>query len=112
MTAVNLRLAVALKAEALEYAQSLGISLNALVAVAVREYLDVRKRPRTEVAAGTRVAAPAPTRARRAPTPAAPASPEAAEGAPSKARGDVPKVGRNDPCPCGSGLKYKRCHGA
>jgi preprotein translocase subunit SecA len=22
-----------------------------------------------------------------------------------------PKVGRNDPCPCGSGLKYKRCHG-
>ena len=23
----------------------------------------------------------------------------------------IPKVGRNDPCPCGSGLKYKRCHG-
>lgn len=23
----------------------------------------------------------------------------------------VPKVGRNDPCPCGSGLKYKKCHG-
>ena len=23
----------------------------------------------------------------------------------------VVKVGRNDPCPCGSGLKYKRCHG-
>jgi preprotein translocase subunit SecA len=22
------------------------------------------------------------------------------------------KVGRNDPCPCGSGRKYKRCHGA
>jgi preprotein translocase subunit SecA len=22
------------------------------------------------------------------------------------------KVGRNDPCPCGSGQKYKRCHGA
>jgi hypothetical protein len=22
-----------------------------------------------------------------------------------------PKVGRNDPCPCGSGNKYKRCHG-
>ncbi|MGQ0723494.1 MAG: SEC-C metal-binding domain-containing protein, partial [Candidatus Eiseniibacteriota bacterium] len=20
-------------------------------------------------------------------------------------------VGRNDPCPCGSGQKYKRCHG-
>jgi preprotein translocase subunit SecA len=24
---------------------------------------------------------------------------------------DMPKVGRNDPCPCGSGLKYKKCHG-
>jgi uncharacterized protein len=23
-----------------------------------------------------------------------------------------PKVGRNDPCPCGSGRKYKQCHGA
>ena len=24
---------------------------------------------------------------------------------------DGPKVGRNDPCPCGSGKKYKHCHG-
>ncbi|HZT56280.1 MAG TPA: preprotein translocase subunit SecA, partial [Burkholderiaceae bacterium] len=24
---------------------------------------------------------------------------------------EVPKVGRNDPCPCGSGKKYKHCHG-
>ncbi len=24
----------------------------------------------------------------------------------------MPKVGRNDPCPCGSGKKYKKCHGA
>jgi preprotein translocase subunit SecA len=24
----------------------------------------------------------------------------------------VPAVGRNDPCPCGSGKKYKKCHGA
>jgi preprotein translocase subunit SecA len=23
----------------------------------------------------------------------------------------MPKVGRNDPCPCGSGKKYKQCHG-
>ena len=23
----------------------------------------------------------------------------------------VPRVGRNDPCPCGSGKKYKQCHG-
>ncbi len=25
--------------------------------------------------------------------------------------GDIRRVGRNDPCPCGSGVKYKRCHG-
>ena len=25
--------------------------------------------------------------------------------------GDVPKVGRNEPCPCGSGKKFKQCHG-
>jgi uncharacterized protein YecA (UPF0149 family) len=24
----------------------------------------------------------------------------------------APKVGRNDPCPCGSGKKFKKCHGA
>jgi preprotein translocase subunit SecA len=23
----------------------------------------------------------------------------------------VPRVGRNEPCPCGSGKKYKQCHG-
>jgi uncharacterized protein YecA (UPF0149 family) len=26
-------------------------------------------------------------------------------------RRDKPKVGRNDPCPCGSGKKYKKCCG-
>lgn len=25
---------------------------------------------------------------------------------------NIPKVGRNEPCPCGSGKKYKKCHGA
>ncbi|MDR7375545.1 preprotein translocase subunit SecA [Rhodoferax ferrireducens] len=27
------------------------------------------------------------------------------------AAGNIPRVGRNDPCPCGSGNKYKLCHG-
>ncbi|HEU4762275.1 MAG TPA: preprotein translocase subunit SecA [Gemmatimonadales bacterium] len=30
----------------------------------------------------------------------------------NSAQGNVPEVGRNDPCPCGSGKKYKKCHGA
>ncbi len=28
------------------------------------------------------------------------------------AKNDAEKVGRNDPCPCGSGKKYKKCHGS
>jgi preprotein translocase subunit SecA len=51
------------------------------------------------------------------------APPRAADNGPRPARtgGDdvvrqvkreEPKVGRNDPCPCGSGKKYKKCHGA
>jgi len=32
---------------------------------------------------------------------------------PNRATGPAdPKIGRNDPCPCGSGKKYKKCHGA
>ena len=49
------------------------------------------------------------------------ASPAGASAAPAESevklpsvtiRRDTPKVGRNDPCPCGSGKKYKNCHGA
>ncbi|PYR16142.1 MAG: preprotein translocase subunit SecA [Acidobacteria bacterium] len=34
------------------------------------------------------------------------------DATPRTVRRDEPKVGRNDPCPCGSGKKYKKCHGA
>jgi preprotein translocase subunit SecA len=54
-----------------------------------------------------------------APPAVAPPSAEmqATHGEPGEApqqpqRRNVPKVGRNDPCPCGSGRKYKKCHGA
>jgi preprotein translocase subunit SecA len=29
----------------------------------------------------------------------------------STVKASVPRVGRNEPCPCGSGKKYKQCHG-
>jgi len=56
-------------------------------------------------------------------TPAAPAASAAApaEAAPAEQeivlpsvtiRRETPKVGRNEPCPCGSGKKFKSCHGA
>jgi len=53
--------------------------------------------------------------AQAAPQPAA--QPRAAGAAAEAAQPQTfvreqPKVGRNDPCPCGSGKKYKQCHGA
>jgi preprotein translocase subunit SecA len=49
------------------------------------------------------------------------AAPDLARQAPRESRGGegvahtvrrtAPKVGRNDPCPCGSGKKYKKCCG-
>ncbi len=65
----------------------------------------------TAVAAGVRAstsgASPARAGARAAPPPPAPLP----ETAGTFVRGER-KVGRNEPCPCGSGKKYKHCHGA
>ena len=36
---------------------------------------------------------------------------EAAQQGVAQLQRDEPKIGRNDPCPCGSGKKYKHCHG-
>ena len=50
----------------------------------------------------------------RAPSPrrAAPDNAQTAAAFESQqAMGTMPKVGRNAPCPCGSGKKYKKCHG-
>ena len=56
---------------------------------------------------GDRTAAPARRAARRS------RARVGGDDAPVKTvRRDEPKVGRNDPCPCGSGKKYKKCHGA
>ncbi|HCD55369.1 MAG TPA: hypothetical protein DEQ90_08075, partial [Halieaceae bacterium] len=38
------------------------------------------------------------------------AEPAAAE-TPQTFTREQPKVGRNEPCPCGSGKKFKQCHG-
>jgi preprotein translocase subunit SecA len=70
--------------------------------------------PATEsmsVLAGARAPAPQadPFGARRGSQPARVGGDDAAV---KTVRRDEPKVGRNDPCPCGSGKKYKKCHGA
>jgi preprotein translocase subunit SecA len=45
--------------------------------------------------------------------PAAPieTAPQKQSDEPITLRREAPKVGRNEPCPCGSGKKYKKCHG-
>ncbi|WP_069963555.1 preprotein translocase subunit SecA [Lacunisphaera limnophila] len=62
--------------------------------------------------------AAAPTALGAAAASAAPAGEAPAAAAPEitlpavTIRRETPKVGRNDPCPCGSGKKFKNCHGA
>lgn len=110
MTTRSLRLPDPLAAEADAYAASLGISFNALVAVALRDYLDARRSrkpealaPATPSQATKRPTAQAAARPPHAPQSAPPHAPPARVGA----RGV--KVGRNELCPCGSGQKFKRC---
>jgi preprotein translocase subunit SecA len=55
---------------------------------------------------------PLPSPLRSAPPPEASPPGARPNARPGAAAGKVAKVGRNDPCPCGSGKKYKKCHGA
>jgi len=107
MATTTVRLPEPLKAEAEALADSLGISLNALMAVALRDYLD---RPVTRPCAVPSASA----------TPAAPPAPAKPE-APAKPARQGPRIApprsRSDPCPCGARdhldypVKYKHCHG-
>ena len=75
---------------------------------------------RTALAVGPANApAPAPPEAPQITTTVTSSGPaESAEPAPEvqlpkiTIRRETPKVGRNEPCPCGSGKKFKNCHGA
>lgn len=68
-----------LAADADSYCAEVGLTFNALVAVALADYLRTR---------------------RRKPVPS-----------PALRKNPVPRVGVNEPCPCGSGAKYKKCCG-
>lgn len=106
MTAPSIRLADAIKSEATAYARSVGVSLNALVAIAVRDYLDARKSklPLPTAAASPALAGePARTDAGHAPS--------SGQKTDLAWRTAAAKLGRNAACPCGSGKKVKQCHG-
>jgi preprotein translocase subunit SecA len=49
---------------------------------------------------------------RMAPPPSVAPALTSSLGPVARATAAVPEAGRNDPCPCGSGKKYKKCHGA
>jgi len=58
-------------------------------------------------AAAATMPSPGPASSRRGPVPARTGGDDVIK----TVRREEPKVGRNDPCPCGSGKKYKKCHG-
>jgi preprotein translocase subunit SecA len=73
--------------------------------------IEQRPRPQRMVEShaevGAFAGAPAPASGAEPPESAGAAQPAGPRLVPLKAG---PRVGRNDPCPCGSGKKYKRCH--
>jgi preprotein translocase subunit SecA len=58
-------------------------------------------------AATATMPSPGPSSSRQGPVPARTGGDDVIK----TVRREEPKVGRNDPCPCGSGKKYKKCHG-
>ena len=61
----------------------------------------------SRAAAAATMPSPGPASSRQGPVPARTGGDDVIK----TVRRDEPKVGRNDPCPCGSGKKYKKCHG-
>lgn len=125
MHKLNLRLPPDLYAVAQQEAAARHVSLNTYILQAVANFAAYTQRGRGSRPAASdsstrgqgarqlRVpAAPSRVQAARHPPPMATTGPAAAptQGA-APAGPAVPKVGRNQPCPCGSRKKYRHCHG-
>jgi hypothetical protein len=117
--AITARLPKGLKAEAENYAHSVGISLNALLAVALRDYLDARQPSAGPIlpAAVTPMGRPATV------GPAATAdvsAPDLVHVIPNRSEPTEaelyalrmrPPLGARGLCGCGSGKRWNQCHG-
>jgi preprotein translocase subunit SecA len=84
--------------------------------VPVTHAFDMHRRQQAAIAAQQRAAEAASSggssqAADGGPSPQAAAGTAAPRNTTPRAAGAVPEAGRNDPCPCGSGQKYKKCHG-
>lgn len=108
MATTTVRLPPELKSEADAFAESLGISLNALMAVALRDYINARPATRRFV---TPLLDPGPV------VVACAALPPPATDRAASVRSLRPPRSRSDPCPCGARnadgnpIRYKQCHG-
>lgn len=85
---INLRLPPALKQALQAYADAAGISVNSACVLAIQNYLPFARRSVAPLEKSAPAVPPVPSPAVLA------------------------KVGRNAPCPCGSGKKSKHCHGS
>ena len=93
------RLPQALQHEAQAFAEALGISLNALLAVSLRDYLDGRRAPPRPAEASVGLPVVLEVQA-----------PAVLPLKPSARVWRAPKRLR-DRCPCGSGQQWRHCHG-
>ncbi|OPX94969.1 MAG: hypothetical protein A4E62_02780 [Syntrophorhabdus sp. PtaU1.Bin002] len=94
MATLTIRFPDVLKDKMKACADEMGLSLNSLVLVATDAYLRGRTSEKVDdVKESLKPESSPPVAAKKPERP-------------------IPKVGRNDPCPCGSGKKYKKCHGA
>jgi hypothetical protein len=108
--ALSVRLPEPLKVEAEAYARGVGISLNALLAIALRDYLDAR-RPGAGTAVAPVVAAPPVPEPRVVPPAVAGLLKMAAPGAVRDV--SIPRPANpRERCGCGSGKRWNQCHGA
>lgn len=118
MATTTVRLPEPLKLEAETLADALGISLNALMAVALRDYIDRPVMPWSGLRSGPSAGSPLP----QSPAPGAPApvpkAPKALPVSPAQPMAFKPPKSRSDPCPCGARdrstghpVKFKHCHG-
>jgi uncharacterized protein YecA (UPF0149 family) len=110
---LNFRLPMDLFEAAQTEAEALHISVNSYVLQALASHVAFTSELRHKrEAKQLQARAPSHAHATTRPALALPTGATATVARPALRPSVVPKVGRNQPCPCGSGKPYKHCHGA
>jgi len=106
-TRLTLRLPPDLAEQAAVVAAYQGLTMNAFIVQAVRNWTEFQAK-RAMQAVSVKAST---TAVRRPATPATTTAQRVLSDPLDRPLRNGPKVGPNEPCPCGSGQKYKRCHG-